>query len=231
MSRLQSIGPALWPPALNAMRRPRSAAKRTVATTSSRRSRGRRRRPAAGRRPGSTPGGRCPRLRRPAGRRRRPALRPAHGAPRATSSGVSCIRKDCWMARYWRAMCARSSASSSTMSSPLTSTVTLWMRPGEPERARVLGRDRGARRSARSDSAPGSGRTGWSPVPRRADERAVDVELEPPRRPPAVRHVGLARGLELEAQLVRARPAPVPRTSRRGSRDRPSCGRSGAGRP
>ena len=35
MSRVQSIGPALWPPALKAMRRPCSAAKRTVATTSS----------------------------------------------------------------------------------------------------------------------------------------------------------------------------------------------------
>ena len=31
--------------------------------------------------------------------------------------------------RYWRAMCTRSSASGSWMSSPLTSTVTLWMVP------------------------------------------------------------------------------------------------------
>ena len=30
---------------------------------------------------------------------------------------------------YWRAMCARSSASGSSMSSPLTSTVTLWIVP------------------------------------------------------------------------------------------------------
>lgn len=31
--------------------------------------------------------------------------------------------------RYWRAMCTRSSASSSRISSPLTSTVRLWMAP------------------------------------------------------------------------------------------------------
>ena len=33
------------------------------------------------------------------------------------------------MARYWRAMCTRSSASGSSISFPLTSTVTLWMVP------------------------------------------------------------------------------------------------------
>jgi hypothetical protein len=32
-------------------------------------------------------------------------------------------------ARYWRVMCTRSSASSARISSPLTSTVTLWMVP------------------------------------------------------------------------------------------------------
>jgi hypothetical protein len=33
------------------------------------------------------------------------------------------------LGRYWRAMCTRSSASGSSMSFPLTSTVTLWMMP------------------------------------------------------------------------------------------------------
>jgi hypothetical protein len=34
-----------------------------------------------------------------------------------------------WRVGYWRAMCARSSASGSSMRSPLTSTVTVWIVP------------------------------------------------------------------------------------------------------
>ena len=54
-SLLQSIGPALWPPALNAIRRPCSPANRTVSTTSWTDS-GKTTATAAGRPPGSTTG-------------------------------------------------------------------------------------------------------------------------------------------------------------------------------
>jgi Helix-turn-helix domain len=42
---------------------------------------------------------------------------------------ISMIESGHRLGHYWRAMCTRSSASESWMSSPLTSTVTLWMVP------------------------------------------------------------------------------------------------------
>jgi hypothetical protein len=56
----------------------------------------------------------------------------ANTSPAMIAGSVTVIVALWWAAAsmaYWRAMCMRSSASGSWMSSPLTSTVTWWMVP------------------------------------------------------------------------------------------------------
>ena len=63
---------------------------------------------------------------------RRHAATRANTSPAMIARSVTVIVALWWAAiavGYWRAMCIRSSASGSWMSSPLTSTVTLWMVP------------------------------------------------------------------------------------------------------